>query len=67
MNTASRIFNEEYFEEIKFKDVMNNRPKSFFDSEFGKKQVFRFLSIKMKEIYLGGITLTFKNYYIFYM
>lgn len=36
MNTASRIFNEEYFEEIEFKDVMNNRPKSFFDSEFGQ-------------------------------
>lgn len=35
MNTASRIFNEEYFEEIELKDVMN-RPKSFFDSEFGQ-------------------------------
>ena len=66
MNTASRIFNEEYFEEIKFKDVMN-RPKSFFDSEFGQKQSIQSLKCKMKEIYLGGITLTFKNYYIFYM
>lgn len=59
MNTASRIFNEEYFEDIKFKDVMNNRPKSFFDSEFGQQQIIQILEYKRTEIYLGGITLTF--------